>query len=45
MVPDMVENGTIHYDRYESYLRILESLDERRPLCSRKGGKDGRKNY
>ena len=45
VVPDMVENGTIHYDRYESYLRILESLDERRPLWSRKGGKDGRKNY
>lgn len=39
VVPSLVEDGTIHYDRYESYLRILDSLDERRPEWERRKGK------
>ena len=42
VVPDMVEDGTIHYDRYESYLRILESLEERKPLWQRKKSNYGK---
>ena len=42
VVEDMVEDGTIHFDRYESYLRILESLESRKPLWQRKGRKNGR---
>lgn len=40
VVPDMVEEGEIHYDRYESYLRILDSLEERKPLWQRKKNSD-----
>ena len=42
VVPDMVEDGRIHYDRYESYLRILESLEERKPLWQRKKNNYGK---
>ena len=42
VVPLMVEDGTIHYDRYESYLRILESLEERKPLWQRKKSNHGK---
>lgn len=34
-VRECVENGTINEDRYESYLRILESLEDRSPVWSR----------
>ena len=30
-VKELVEEGLIHYDRYESYLRMLASLEERVP--------------
>ena len=30
-VKDAVEEDAIHYDRYESYLRMLASLDEKQP--------------
>ncbi len=30
-VKELVEEGAIHYDRYESYLRMLASLEERVP--------------
>jgi ribosome biogenesis GTPase len=30
-VKELVEDGNIHFDRYESYLRMLASLDERVP--------------
>ena len=30
-VPAMVEAGTVSADRYESYLRILQTLEERKP--------------
>jgi ribosome biogenesis GTPase len=30
-VKDAVQEGLIHYDRYESYLRMLASLDEKQP--------------
>ena len=36
VVPDMLERGEMDEDRYESYLRILESLEERRPIYMRK---------
>ncbi|MCR5760772.1 MAG: ribosome small subunit-dependent GTPase A [Sphaerochaetaceae bacterium] len=34
-VREAAENGLINDDRYESYLRILESLEDRSPLWSR----------
>ncbi|MBQ0071633.1 MAG: ribosome small subunit-dependent GTPase A, partial [Spirochaetales bacterium] len=40
VIPEKVENGEIHYDRYESYLRILDSLESRKPQYLRK--KNGR---
>lgn len=40
VIPDRVESGEIHYDRYESYLRILDSLEARKPVYLRK--KNGR---
>lgn len=42
VVEKMVEEGLIHYDRYESYLRILYSLRERRPIWERRN--NGQKN-
>lgn len=36
MVPSLIEEGRIDEDRYESYLRILDSLEERRPIYLRK---------
>lgn len=35
-VPYLVSVGKISAERYESYLRILDSLDERRPLYERR---------
>ena len=34
-----LEDGDIDPDRYESYVRMLESLDERLPVWSRKCSK------
>lgn len=34
-VKEMVENGEIHPDRYESYVHMIESLEERTPLWMR----------
>lgn len=36
----LLEEGKINFDRYESYVRILESLDERLPVWSRKCSKE-----
>lgn len=38
-VYDKVEKGQIDPDRYESYLRILDSMEDRLPVWYRKGGK------
>ncbi len=38
MVPGLLEAGDINEDRYESYLRMLQSLEERRPKYLRKDG-------
>lgn len=35
IVPEKVEEGLIHYDRYESYLRILDSFSLLRPSYMR----------
>lgn len=37
-VPELLECGKINEDRYESYLRMLQSLEERRPKYLRKDG-------
>lgn len=36
LVPSLIEEGRIDEERYISYLRILESLEERRPIYMRK---------
>ena len=36
MVSDLIRDGRIKEERYESYLRILSSLDERRPEYERR---------
>ena len=38
----LVEKGKINADRYESYLRMLESLDSRSPVWSRNVQKNGK---
>ena len=35
IVPDLVEKGVIDEGRYDSYLRILSSLEERKPFFMR----------
>ncbi len=40
-VKEAVEEDKIHYDRYESYLRMLASLDDKAPLWA---GKNDRSN-
>lgn len=41
-VKELVEEGKINADRYESYLRILESLEDRSPVWSRNVQKNSR---
>ncbi len=38
IVPDLAGKGGISEDRYTSYLRILESIESRRPIYQRKRG-------
>ena len=41
-VIERVQNGTINPDRYESYLRILQSMEDRLPVWSRNVQKNGK---
>ena len=43
-VPELIESGDINEDRYESYLRMLQSLEERKPQYLRKK-RSGKPNY
>ena len=44
VVPDLIEEGKMSEERYESYLRILQTLEERKPFYLRNRKDDYRKN-
>ncbi|MDY5931196.1 MAG: ribosome small subunit-dependent GTPase A [Candidatus Ornithospirochaeta sp.] len=45
VVPELVEEGEIDADRYESYLRMLESLLVRKPAYQRTKGRNVKTNH